>query len=111
MIFKGINRCVFTGDSVSIGGCDQEFEIQEMAKAMDHVLTLPADTKIFCSREHALTNLKFCRRVETENSETIDKFFNRYEDLINCGEYPVPSILSEERTYNVFMRFKTKELQ
>ena len=109
MIINGINRCIFTGTTISIGGCDKTFDIQEMSKAMNDLLFLPEDTKLFCTYEHTKANMKFCRKVEPENEQTAE-MQEKYLEVMDCGEYTVPSVLKNEKAYNVFMRCKNKDL-
>ena len=54
MIVKGLDRCIFTGDTIFIGGCGRFFEgnAKGMLYAMDLMLSLPDDMKIFCGHEY-----------------------------------------------------------
>ena len=48
MVISNVNRCLFTGDTLSIGGCDPKFLGNEnrMLIAIDDIIKLPQDTKI-----------------------------------------------------------------
>jgi hydroxyacylglutathione hydrolase len=61
-----VKRCVFTGDTVFIGGCGKFFEgaANQMLSNMDLFTGLegkeaffPEDTLIFCGHEYAAPNL------------------------------------------------------
>lgn len=51
-----INRCVFTGDTVFIGGCGRFFEgnAEQMLNAMDVASQMSPDTKVFCGHEYTI---------------------------------------------------------
>lgn len=112
MVVTNINRCVFTGDTVFIGGCGRFFEgnAAGMLKAMDRVLTLPEDTKIFCGHEYTKANFEFCLKSEGPKNPKIEEFWLKYAQALKNGAYTVPSVLRDEKLYNVFMRCRTAEL-
>mgnify|MGYP001807241274 CR=1 FL=1 len=58
---QNVNRCLFTGDTIFIGGCGRFFEgtADQMLLAMDRASELPEDTKIFCGHEYTVKNLEF----------------------------------------------------
>jgi len=73
MILQNINRCVFTGDTLFIGGTGswQEGTAYDWLASMDIFLALPDDTKIFCGHERTLANLDFCKKVEGKTNRNI----------------------------------------
>lgn len=73
---KNINRCVFTGDTVFLGGCGKFFEgtAEQMLNAMDRFREFPDDTKIFCGHEYTIKNFEFAMMAEPDN-EDIKKHF------------------------------------
>ena len=44
-----MNRAIFTGETLSIAGCALECTAEQMVLNMDKILSMPEDTKIFCS--------------------------------------------------------------
>lgn len=81
-----------------------------MLSAMDRIQELPDDTRIFCGHEYTLKNLEFGMMAEPSN-ESISKFHKSMSDLItNHGLYSVPGLLSNEKTYNVFMRCREQSI-
>lgn len=79
MIIENVNRCLFNGDIVSVGGCAQNFKSHMMNKAIDYIMSLPSDTKLFSAHEMAMENLKFCLTVEPNNilaQETLEKYMS-----------------------------------
>ena len=72
-INQNVNRCAFTGDTVFIGGCGRFFEgkAADMLAAMDIMLTLPDDTKMFCGHEYTKANFEFCLKAEGPSNQDI----------------------------------------
>lgn len=64
-----VNRALFTGDTVFIGGCGKFFQgtAEEMARNISWIKTLPPDTKIFCGHDYLEGNIKFAKGIEPEN--------------------------------------------
>eukprot|EP00347_Sterkiella_histriomuscorum_P010469 403376163 len=107
-LLSNINRCVFTGDTLFIGGCGRFFEgkPEEMQSAMDRLSgDLPPDTKVFCGHEYTIKNLEFGMMAEPDNQDIINSM-KHYQKLIDQGFHSVPSTISEEAAINVFMRTK-----
>jgi hydroxyacylglutathione hydrolase len=67
---KNINRCIFTGDTIFLGGCGRFFEgtADQMLTAFDRFGELPDDTKVFCGHEYTVKNLEFGMLAESGNS-------------------------------------------
>ena len=81
-----------------------------MLNAMDRISELPDDTKIFVGHEYTVKNLEFGAMAEPENKFLTEKT-KEFQELINQGYHTVPSILKEEKLFNVFMRCRTSEIQ
>jgi len=105
-------RCVFTGDTVFIGGCGRFFEgtAEEMLKNFDVFGTLPKDTFVFCGHEYTVSNLEFADNIEWENEAYGKKLIWAQEKRKN-GIFTVPSTVGEESEMNIFMRCRTESLQ
>ena len=68
MAVTNINRCIFTGDTVQVGGHSLGRVMgNTILKVMDIMLTLPDDTKIFCAVEGTKANMRFGKKAEPEN--------------------------------------------
>lgn len=67
-IIKNINRCIFTGDTVFLGGCGHFMEgtPDQMQRNMDMMRSLPDDTKMFGGHEYTQANFQWCYSVEKE---------------------------------------------
>jgi len=108
----GINRALFTGDTIFAGGCGRFFEGNggDMLKVMDNVETFPEDLYVFCGHEYSFDNATFGLMVEPENP-AMQEFMAKAKAAKEKGTFLMPPTLKEEKTYNVFMRCRTKEIQ
>eukprot|EP01091_Cochliopodium_minus_P014623 TRINITY_DN499_c0_g1_i1.p1 TRINITY_DN499_c0_g1~~TRINITY_DN499_c0_g1_i1.p1 ORF type:complete len:261 (-),score=77.49 TRINITY_DN499_c0_g1_i1:62-844(-) len=101
----GNNKSLFTGDTLFVGGCGKFFEgtPNDMYVALQKVVKLDKETVIYCGHEYTESNLRFCLSIEPENKFLIEKVEwvkqRRQQNLPT-----VPSLLSEELSYNVFLR-------
>jgi hydroxyacylglutathione hydrolase len=111
MLVSNVNRCVFTGDTLFIGGCGffMEGTAAEMLKAMDTINTLPDDTKVFVGHEYTLKNMEFAMKAEGQTNSNIPKAQEKFKSERQAGEYTF-SLLRDEREFNVFMRCRRPEL-
>ncbi|CDW91444.1 hydroxyacylglutathione hydrolase [Stylonychia lemnae] len=109
---SNINRCLFTGDTLFIGGCGRFFEgtAEQMQSAMDRIGELPNDTKVFVGHEYTIKNLEFGLMAEPTNS-FIDQKSKEYQKLLDEGLHTVPSLIGEEKQFNVFMRTREQSVQ
>jgi len=105
-------RCVFTGDTVFIGGCGRFFEgtAEEMLKNFDEVEKLPKDTYVYCGHEYTVGNLEFATGIEWEN-EAYEQKLKWSRERRNDGKYTIPSTVGEESNINIFMRCRNPKLQ
>ena len=105
---KAVNRCIFTGDTIFVGGCGRFFEgtADQMLSAMDRVSVLPPDTKLFCGHEYTVKNLEFGIKAEPKNEFLAEKY-KFFSELNANGFWTVPSLLRDELEFNVFMRCRT----
>lgn len=113
MLVKNVNRCVFTGDTIFVGGCGRFFEgkPEQMLYAMDVAQGMRNDTKVFCGHEYTLANMKFCTTAEGQSNPRIGEFFAKFKATRDAKAFTVPSFLRDEKQYNVFMRCREPALQ
>ena len=108
-----VNRCVFTGDTIFTGGCGRFFEgkPEEMVAAMQLARdVLPANTKMFCGHEYSIANLTFCLTADPQN-QVVANWLETFQMKRNNSEWTQPTKLSEEKTFNVFMRCFDADMQ
>lgn len=108
----GINRALFTGDTVFAGGCGKFFEGTgaDMLKAMDKVEALPEDLYLFSGHEYSFDNASFGIMVEPE-SAAMQEFMAKAKEIKEKDGFFIPTTLKNEKKHNVFMRCRTKEIQ
>ncbi|CAK5086948.1 unnamed protein product [Meloidogyne enterolobii] len=106
-------KCVFTGDTLFIGGCGRFFEgtAEEMNYALNEKLgKLPDDTKVYCGHEYTIKNLEFASSVEPNNPNILSKL-EWAKNLRKQNGFTVPSTIGEEKTFNPFMRVNNVGIQ
>ncbi len=96
---------LFCGDTLFSGGCGRLFEgtPAQMLASLDRLAALPDATRVFCTHEYTLSNLRFARTVEPGNQA----LFRHEQDCIALreGDKPtLPSTIALERQINPFLR-------
>jgi len=104
-------RCVFTGDTLFIGGCGRFFEgtPKEMLQNFDLLSSLPLDTYVYCGHEYTIANLEFSIGIEWENP-AYEKKLEWAKEKRKTGAFTIPSTMGEELDINIFMRCRNEEL-
>ena len=98
---------LFCGDTLFSGGCGRLFEgtPAQMLDSLDRLAALPGDTRVCCTHEYTLSNLKFARTVEPGNTALLH-YSNQCEAL-RAGDQPtLPSSIALERDINPFLRVR-----
>lgn len=106
-----MQNALFCGDTLFGGGCGRLFEgtAEQLYASLQTLATLPHATQIYCGHEYTLNNLRFARLVEPHN-QTITQ---RIKDVasLRSNQYPsLPSLLSEEKETNPFLRCEIPEI-
>ncbi|TNV76328.1 hypothetical protein FGO68_gene9037 [Halteria grandinella] len=109
---QNINRCVFTGDTVFLGGCGRFFEgtAEQMLSALDRFGALPDDTKVFCGHEYSVKNLEFGMMAEPSNPY-IKEWHSKFAEMNENRVHTVPGTVATEKLINVFMRTRVESIQ
>ena len=96
---------LFCGDTLFSGGCGRLFEgtAAQMAASLEKLAALPAQTRVCCTHEYTLANLRFATAVEPGNLELIH-YRKRCEELRARGLPTLPSSIGLERQVNPFLR-------
>lgn len=96
---------LFCGDTLFSLGCGRLFEgsPEQMLHSLDRISALPADTRICCSHEYTLSNAAFAAAAEPDNTER-DAFVKTVQAKRAQKLPSLPSLLSDERTCNPFLR-------
>ena len=102
----------FTADSLMAGGCGRLFEGAPavMWASLSKFSALP-DTTLICSgHEYTASNLRFAATMEPANA-ALRARTQRVAAAREKGEATVPSLLSEERSTNPFLRAHLPQLK
>ncbi len=108
----GERTAVFTGDTMFLAGCGRLFEgtPADMHRSLQRIVSLPADTQIYCGHEYTADNLRFAAMLEPSN-EAIARAVARTSDLRARGLPTVPHSVAEEREINPFVRPQSADLR
>lgn len=104
---------LFSGDTLFLAGCGKFFEGtgKEMYHALINVLSkLPDKTKVYCGHEYSVSSLAFALHTQPDNQSCKDKL-SWAKAQRDKGLPCVPSLLSEEKSYNPFMRVDEISMQ
>lgn len=92
-------KMLFCGDTLFSAGCGKVFEGTPamMYASLSKLMSLNDRILIYCGHEYTKANLNFAKHVEPMNQD----IKNKLENLSDCT---LPSILSEEKKINPFLR-------
>ena len=96
---------LFCGDTLFSGGCGRLFEgtPAQMQASLEQLSALPDATRVCCTHEYTLSNLKFALAVEPDNQQLAD-YAVRAQTLRAQGLPTLPSSIALERQINPFLR-------
>lgn len=102
---------LFCGDTLFSGGCGRLFEGSpaQMLASLDTLAALPDATRVCCTHEYTLSNLKFAGAVDPGNQALAD-YTARAQKLREHGQPTLPSTLALERQINPFLRTRQSAL-
>ncbi|CAN7461042.1 hydroxyacylglutathione hydrolase [Acidovorax sp. LjRoot129] len=102
---------LFCGDTLFSGGCGRLFEgtPAQMLASLDQLAALPGDTRVCCTHEYTLSNLKFARAVEPGNTALLH-YSTQCESLRARNEPTLPSRMALEREINPFLRVRQPDV-
>lgn len=104
---------LFCGDTLFVGGCGRfmEGDGAQMHAALNVIFgALAPQTRVFCAHEYTVSNLRFAKHIEPENTAIDVKLAWAIAQRAQ-GRSTVPSTLGQERTYNPFMRLESPAIQ
>jgi hydroxyacylglutathione hydrolase len=96
---------LFCGDTLFSGGCGRLFEgtPAQMLASLDKLAALPASTRVCCTHEYTLSNLRFAIAVEPDNIDLL-AYQVRCVELRTAGLPTLPTSLAQELLINPFLR-------
>lgn len=96
---------VFCGDTLFSGGCGRLFEGSpaQMLASLQRLAALPANTRVCCTHEYTLSNMKFARHVEPLNTQAL--IHEQWCQVQRqSGQPTLPSSIELEQKINPFLR-------
>ena len=99
------SKLAFTADSLMAGGCGRLFEgtAATMYASMAKFANLPGDTLICSGHEYTTANLRFAATIEPDNPALLTRIADTAKAR-HDGITTVPSLLSDERATNPYLR-------
>lgn len=105
-------KALFSGDSLMALGCGRLLEgtAEEMHDTLTRLAALPADTRVYSGHEYTKGNAAFALTIDAGNAE-LHARANAIDATLAKGEATVPSLLSEEKATNPFLRCHLPEIK
>jgi hydroxyacylglutathione hydrolase len=102
---------LFCGDTLFSGGCGRLFEgtPAQMLTSLESLSALPDNTRVCCTHEYTLSNLKFASAVEPDNTDLLH-YLTHCQQLRAQGSPTLPSNIALERKINPFLRSRLPTL-
>jgi len=99
---------LFCGDTLFAAGCGRIFEgtATQLHHSLTRLAALPEATRVFCTHEYTLSNLRFALAADADNEALIARSFEAQEQRAR-GEPTLPSTIGLERKTNPFLRCDT----
>ena len=102
---------LFCGDTLFSAGCGRLFEgtPQQMLASLDRLAALPDDTRVCCTHEYTLSNLRFARAVDPDNAD-LQAHEQHCQSLRERNLPTLPSSIGLEKQINPFLRVRAPAL-
>jgi hydroxyacylglutathione hydrolase len=99
---------LFCGDTLFAAGCGRLFEgtAAQLHDSLARLAALPERTRVYCTHEYTLSNLRFALAVDADNAALNERFFVE-QDRRARNEPTLPSSIALERATNPFLRCST----
>lgn len=96
---------LFCGDTLFSAGCGRLFEgtPAQMLDSLTRLAALPASTRVCCTHEYTLSNLRFALAVDPDNAALLEHA-NHCQALRERSLPTLPSSIGLERQINPFLR-------
>src|SRR5690606_373525 len=88
---------LFCGDTLFACGCGRIFEgnPKQMFDSLQKLANLPDETRVYCTHEYTLANIRFARVVDADNPDLIE-LQNVVEEKLKQNIPSLPSTLATE---------------
>ena len=96
---------LFCGDTLFSAGCGRLFEgtPAQMLASLSRLAALPGDTRVCCTHEYTLSNLRFAAAVEPDNA-VLSAHTRHCQALRAIAQPTLPSSMALELQINPFLR-------
>ena len=96
---------LFCGDTLFSGGCGRLFEGSpaQMLASLDTLAALPDNTRVCCTHEYTMSNLRFAAAVDPTN-QALARYTAAAQALRSQQQPTLPSTILMERQINPFLR-------
>lgn len=96
---------LFCGDTLFAAGCGRLFEgtPEQMHLSLSRLSALPTSTRVYCTHEYTLSNLRFACAVEPENADVAERL-KQVTQWRATGRISLPSNIGLELRTNPFLR-------
>lgn len=96
---------LFCGDTLFAAGCGRLFEgtAAQLHDSLSRLAALPERTRVYCTHEYTLSNLRFALAVDGDNAALVERSFSEQEKR-SRNEPTLPSTIALERMTNPFLR-------
>ncbi len=103
---------LFCGDTLFSAGCGRLFEgtPAQMLHSLARLAALPGDTRVCCTHEYTLSNLRFAAAVEPGN-DAITVHTRDCHAWRAAGQPTLPSSIAQELRINPFLRCAEPEVR
>jgi hydroxyacylglutathione hydrolase len=98
---------LYCGDTLFAAGCGRLFEgtPKQMHESLSRLMKLPDDTKVYCGHEYTVSNIKFARSVEPDNT-ALRELEARAQKQRDQDQPTLPSTIGQEKATNPFVRVR-----
>ena len=96
---------LLSGDTLFAGGCGRLFEgtAEQMFDSLQRLASLPPHTRVYCTHEYTLSNLRFAQAVEPGNQAIAERLAKTIQ-LREDNRITLPSDMLTELATNPFLR-------
>ncbi len=96
---------LFCGDTLFSAGCGRLFEgtPAQMLASLDKLAALPPDTRVYCTHEYTMSNLRFAQSADPRNP-AVESRLAQTRAALDEEQPSLPSTIGAELTFNPFLR-------
>jgi hydroxyacylglutathione hydrolase len=106
------DNLLFCGDTLFGAGCGRLFEGSpaQMYDSLQKLAALPVETKVYCTHEYTLQNIKFALTLEPNNQALVARF-KETQKIRDLNLPSLPSTIALELASNPFLRCHSDEIR